>query len=200
MSVLVPLLGDKRTLAGAASRFMSTLPNTPISLRDLGAATRATDQSGVLSISPFERTNQCSLANGLPASRSASQSARAADALEVDLGASGEPVDQRFADRSPILHREIQAEHRRLVLAGSVDRQHRHPAVEEAIAIERNLDLLEAVHSGDCDHCRNAAAAVARRQMEPGRNRLVVNGTQTGSTRWSAKAAYLAKHSRFLLL
>src|SRR5262245_57703545 len=31
--------------------------------------------NGVLSICPFERTNQCSLANGLPASRSASQSA-----------------------------------------------------------------------------------------------------------------------------
>src|SRR5262249_40904672 len=35
----------------------------------------ASTYSGVLSICPFDRTNQCSFANGLPASRSANQSA-----------------------------------------------------------------------------------------------------------------------------
>ncbi len=85
-----------------------------------------------------------------------------------------EPVDQRLADRRPVLHREVDADHGRLVLAGAVDRQHGDAAVEEAVAVERDLDLLEAVHARDIDHHRDAAALVAGRQMEPGRDRLVL--------------------------
>ena len=62
----------------------------------------------------------------------------------------------------------------RLVLARPVDRQHRHAAIEEAVAVERDLDLLEAVHAGDRDTDRDAAARVAGRQVEPGRDRLAL--------------------------
>ena len=85
-----------------------------------------------------------------------------------------QPVDQRLAGRDPVLHREIDPDHRRLVLAGTVDRQYRHAAVEVAVAVERDLDFLEAVHARDRDHHRDAPALVARRQMEPGRDRLAL--------------------------
>jgi hypothetical protein len=58
-------------------------------------------------------------------------------------------------------------------LARAVDRQHRHAAVEEAVAVERDLHFLEAVHAGNIDHHWNASALVVRRQVEPGRDRLV---------------------------
>ena len=81
---------------------------------------------------------------------------------------SGLPTAAQFSTR------EVDADHGRLVLAGAVDRQHGDAAVEEAVAVERDLDLLEAVHARDVDHHRDAAALVARRQMEPGRDRLVL--------------------------
>ena len=89
-------------------------------------------------------------------------------------GRCDEPVHDRLAGRRPLLGREIEPEHRRLVLPRSVDREHGDAAVEPAVAVERDHRLLEAVHAGDRDHHRNAAALVARRQMEPARDRLAL--------------------------
>ena len=89
-------------------------------------------------------------------------------------GRADEPVDDRLAGRRPSVGREIEPEDRRLVLPRSVDREHRDAAVEPAVAVERDHRLLEAVHAGDRDHRRNAAALVARRQMEPARDRLAL--------------------------
>src|SRR5262244_2249440 len=99
--------------------------------------------------------------------------AGASDALGIDLASVAQPVEERLAGRHPVLHGEVHSDHGRFVLARPVDRQHRHAAVEEAIAVERDLDFLEAVHARDGDHRGDAAALVARRQMKPGRNRLV---------------------------
>src|SRR5262245_2458036 len=99
--------------------------------------------------------------------------AGASDALGIDLAATAQPVEERLAGRHPVFHGEIHSDHGRFVLARSVDRQHRHAAVEEAIAVKRDLDFLEAIHARDGDHRRDAAALVARRQMKPGRDRLV---------------------------
>src|SRR5262249_11297529 len=74
-------------------------------------------------------------------------------------------------DRDPVLHANIYAEHRRLVLPRAVDRQYRDAAVEPAVAVERDRHLLEAVHAGNRDDAGQAAAIVARRQVEPGRER-----------------------------
>src|SRR5215475_7028451 len=95
------------------------------------------------------------------------------DALGIDFAAAAQPVEERLAGRHPVFHREIHSDHGRFVLSRSVDRQNRHAAVEEAIAVERDLDFLEAVHARDGDHRGNAAAVVARWQMKPGRDRLV---------------------------
>ena len=95
-----------------------------------------------------------------------------ADALGVDLRSRRQPVDDRLAGRRPFVGREIEPEDRRLVLPGSVDREHRDAAVEPAVAVERDHRLLEAVHAGDRDHRRNAAALGVRRKVEPARNRL----------------------------
>ena len=99
--------------------------------------------------------------------------AGASDALSVDLGPCGEPIDERLARRHPVLHREVQAGQRRLVLARTVDREHRHSTIEEPIAVKRDLAFLETVHAGNGDHRRDASAAIARRQMKPSRNCLV---------------------------
>ncbi len=85
-----------------------------------------------------------------------------------------DPIDQRRAGRDPVLHAEIESDHRRLVLSRPVDRQHRHAAIEIFVAVERDLNLLVAVHAGDRDHHRQLAAGIVRRQMQPGRNRLVL--------------------------
>src|SRR5215831_9698067 len=99
--------------------------------------------------------------------------AGAADALGIDLAAAAQPVQQRLAGGHPILHGEVDPDHGCLVLTRSVDRQHGDAAVEEAVAVERDLDFFEAVHARDGDHRRDAAALVTRRQMKPGRDRLV---------------------------
>src|SRR6516162_4977595 len=99
--------------------------------------------------------------------------AGAADALGIDFAAAAQPVQQRLAGRHPVLHGEVYPDQGCLVLTRSVDRQHCDAAVEEAVAVECDLDFLEAVHARDGDHRRDAAAVVTRRQMKPGRERLV---------------------------
>src|SRR5215469_2413137 len=47
-------------------------------------------------------------------------------------------------------------------------------AIEELVAVKRNLDFLVAVHAGNGDHDRQSPAAVARRQMQPSGDRLVL--------------------------
>src|SRR6516225_2007318 len=66
--------------------------------------------------------------------------AGAADALGIDLAAAAQPVQQWLAGRHPVLHGEIHPNQGCLVLTRSVDRQHYDAAVEEAVAVERNLD------------------------------------------------------------
>src|SRR6476660_7600152 len=51
------------------------------------------------------------------AEEGAKAGAGAPDALGIDLGPADEPVDQRLADRRPVLHGEVDDDHGRLVLA-----------------------------------------------------------------------------------
>ena len=97
-----------------------------------------------------------------------------ANARCIEFRPRRDPVDQRRAARDPVLHAEMQADHRRLVLARPVDRQHRHAAIEIFVAIKRDLNFLVAVHAGDRDHHWQAPTAMVRRQMQPSRYRLVL--------------------------
>ena len=54
------------------------------------------------------------------------------------ISAGDQPVHQRLAGGGPIVRAELDAEHRRLVLARPVDRQHGDAAVEPAVAVERH--------------------------------------------------------------
>ncbi len=96
------------------------------------------------------------------------------DLRRIELGPRRDPVGERRTGRHPVLHGEVQPDHRRFVLAGPVDRQHRHAAIEILVAVQRDLDFLVAVHAGHRDHHRQLAAGVARWQMQPRRDRLVL--------------------------
>jgi hypothetical protein len=95
-----------------------------------------------------------------------------ADPLPIDLRAAQQPVDHHRPGIDPVLHRHINPEQRAFVLARAVDGQDRDAARHPAIVRQRHACFLEAVHAGDGDDHRELAAAVAGRQMEPGRDRV----------------------------
>ena len=97
-----------------------------------------------------------------------------ADLLAVDLRPLQQPVHHRRTGVDPVLHRDVDAEQRAFVLARPVDRQDRDAALHPAVVGERDAGLLETVHARNGDHDRQLAAAVAGRQVEPGRDRLAL--------------------------
>ena len=130
--------------------------------------------SGFLSIWPFERTYQCSLGNGLPATRSASQSA-------TRIGGNG----PRFAAATlPTEWRELLIDHHPLRPLHGVDQPHRmldrRQLVELAGDAEiRHLDLVGVAlpgHAlphlvelglvGDARHVHEALLEGRRRLLE----------------------------------
>ena len=94
------------------------------------------------------------------------------DAVRIDLRAGQQPVDRGRAGRDPRGHAEVDVEHRALVLAGTVERQHGHAARQPPVAIHGDADLLEAVHAGERHHDGDASATIAGRQVQPRRQRL----------------------------
>src|SRR5712691_8134418 len=97
-----------------------------------------------------------------------------ADAAGIDLGSRREPVHHRAAGRHPVRRAHAMPEHRALVLARALEREHRNAAAEEAVAIHGDVRFLEAVHARNRPHRRDAAALVAGRKMEPAGQRLAL--------------------------
>ena len=106
--------------------------------------------------------------------------ARQHNLAHIGLGTLGKPVAHRFAGGDPVVHAEVDAEHRQLVLARPVDVERGKAAIEEAVAVQRGLNFLVAVHAGDVDHHRELAALVVRRQVEPRRQRGVLERNPDG--------------------
>ena len=96
------------------------------------------------------------------------------DPLGIDFRPLRQPIHAGLAGRLPAFHRHVDAERRALVLARPFHREHREAAVQVGIAIQPHARFLEAVHAGNEHDHRNAAAGIAGRQMEPGRQRLAV--------------------------